>query len=215
MIHVRFKNTPSDNGSSQKGEHRANYAAGTTKDLDEALDSLNRANYVAGKTKEHNEHDPLGSKTEFLVAGNIGSPLPTLMTPFLPCHKMDWTQVGKEIGSVKSMTGLVKDPIHEMISLREGEHLTRKQWSELVRDYIKKMGLDGVKFISFIHKDTQKEHIHIVFSGVDAVTKKVVNHWQDQKIATKLMRKYEKKYGLEAVPNPGENTESRCHWKLH
>lgn len=203
MIRVRFKNVPKDNGATQKGEDRANYVAGTTKDLDQ-LDGLNRANYVAGKTKEHNDHDPLGSKTEFLTSGNIASPLPTLLTPFLPHHQIDWSQIGREIGSVKSLKGLVKDPIHEMISLRKGEHLTRKQWLELVRNYAKEMGLQGAKYISFIHRDTTKEHCHLVFSGVDAVTKKVLNHWQDRKKATKLMRKYEKKYVLEAVANPGD-----------
>lgn len=203
MIRVRFKNVPKENGATQKGEDRANYIAGTTKDFDQ-LDGLNRANYVAGKTKDHNDHDPLGSKTEFLTSSNIASPLPTLLTPFLPHHQMDWSQIGREIGLVKSLKGLVKDPIHEMISLREGEHLTRKQWLELVRNYVKEMGLQGAKYICFIHRDTTKEHCHLVFSGVDAITKKVLNHWQDRKKATKLMRKYEKKYGLEAVANPGD-----------
>ncbi|KAA8672348.1 MULTISPECIES: relaxase/mobilization nuclease domain-containing protein [Vibrio] len=201
MIRVRFKNVPKENGATQKGEDRANYIAGTTKDFDQ-LDGLNKANYVAGKTKD--DHDPLCSKTEFLTCGNIASPLPTLMTPFLPHHQMDWSHIGREIGSVKSLKGLLKDPIHEMISLREGEHLTRKQWLELVRSYVKQMGLSGAKYISFIHRDTKKEHCHLVFSGVDAISKKVINHWQDQKTATKLMRKYEKKYSLEAVANPGD-----------
>lgn len=178
MIRVRFKNVPKENGATQKGEDRANYIAGTTKDLDQ-LDGLNRANYVAGRTKDHNDHDPLCSKTEFLTCGNIASPLPTLMTPFLPHHQMDWSHIGREIGSVKSMKGLIKDPIHEMISLREGEHLTRKQWLQLARDYVKELGLQGAKYIFFIHRDTKKEHIHLVFSGTDAVTKKVLNHWQD------------------------------------
>ncbi|HHC7270503.1 TPA: relaxase/mobilization nuclease domain-containing protein [Vibrio parahaemolyticus] len=203
MIRIRFKNVPRDNGATQKGEDRANYVAGTTKDFDK-LDGLNRANYVAGKTKDHDDHDPLCSKTEFLTCGNIASPLPTLMTPFLPHHQMDWSHIGKEIGSVKSMKGLVKDPIHEMISLREGEHLTRKQWLELARDYVKELGLQGAKYITFIHRDTKKEHCHLVFSGVDAISKKVINHWQDQKTATKLMRKYEKQFGLEAVASPGD-----------
>ncbi|MDF4652775.1 relaxase/mobilization nuclease domain-containing protein, partial [Vibrio parahaemolyticus] len=187
-------------------EDRANYIAGTTKDFDQ-LDGLNRANYVAGKTKDHNDHDPLCSKTEFLTCGNIASPLPTLMTPFLPHHQMDWSHIGKEIGSVKSMKGLIKDPIHEMISLREGETMTRKQWLRLARDYVKELGLQGAKYIIFIHRDTTKEHIHLVFSGTDAVTKKILNHWQDQKKATELMRKYERWFGLEAVPNPGERLD--------
>lgn len=206
MIRVRFKNVPKENGATQKGEDRANYIAGTTKDFDQ-LDGLNRANYVAGKTKDHNDHDTLCSKTEFLTCGNIASPLPTLMTPFLPHHQMDWSHIGKEIGSVKSMKGLIKDPIHEMISLREGETMTRKQWLRLARDYVKELGLQGAKYIIFIHRDTTKEHIHLVFSGTDAVTKKVLNHWQDQKKATELMRKYERWFGLEAVPNPGERLD--------
>ncbi len=206
MIRVRFKNVPKENGATQKGEERANYIAGTTKDFDH-VDGLNRANYVAGKTKDHNDHDPLCSKIEFLTCGNIASPLPTLMTPFLPHHQMDWSHIGKEIGSVKSMKGLVKDPIHEMISLREGETMTRKQWLRLARDYVKEMGLQGAKYIIFIHRDTTKEHIHLVFSGTDSVTKKVLNHWQDQKKATRLMRKYERWFGLKAVPSPGERLD--------
>ncbi|HHP0448202.1 TPA: relaxase/mobilization nuclease domain-containing protein [Vibrio harveyi] len=206
MIRVRFKNVPKENGATQKGEERANYIAGTTKDFDH-VDGLNRANYVAGKTKDHNNHDPLCSKIEFLTCGNIASPLPTLMTPFLPHHQMDWSHIGKEIGSVKNMKGLVKDSIHEMISLREGETMTRKQWLRLARDYVKEMGLQGAKYIIFIHRDTTKEHIHLVFSGTDAITKKVLNHWQDQKKAARLMRKYERWFGLKAVPSPGERLD--------
>ncbi|WP_102385361.1 relaxase/mobilization nuclease domain-containing protein [Vibrio cyclitrophicus] len=206
MIHKIIK-VKVDKSKKQSVEQRtttlAHYGAGKSK-FDPAED--HRADYVAGKSKGHNDDDALSEKTEFLVARNITSPLPTLTTPFLKVHEMDWSQIGEEIGEEKSQRGVHKPAQHRMISLKEGEHLDRKQWMKLVRDYMKGMGMQNTKYLAFIHNDTKKQHVHIVNSHVDIRTKKIINQWQNHKVATKLMRKFEKEYNLEEVANPGEMT---------
>ncbi|MEZ8579304.1 relaxase/mobilization nuclease domain-containing protein [Vibrio splendidus] len=204
MIH-KIIEVKVDKSKKQTVEQRttvlAHYGAGKSK-FDPALD--HRANYVAGTSKGHDEDDALSEKTEFLVARNITSPLPTLTTPFLKVHQMDWSQIGEEIGEVKSQRGVHKPAQHRMISLKEGEHLDRKQWLKLVRDYMKGMGMQNTKYLAFIHNDTNKQHIHIVNSHVDIRTKKIVNQWQNYKKATELMRGFEEEYNLGKVANPGE-----------
>ena len=203
MIHKIIK-VKVDKSKRQTVEQRttvlAHYGAGKSK-FDSEKD--HRADYVAGKSKGHND-DALSEKTEFLVARNITSPLPTLTTPFLKVHQMDWSQIGEEIGEVKSQRGVHKPAQHRMISLKEGEHLDRKQWLKLVRDYMREMGMQNTKYLAFIHNDTDKQHVHIVNSHVDIRTKKIINQWQNYKKATELMRGFEKEYNLGEVANPGQ-----------
>ncbi|MEZ9442882.1 relaxase/mobilization nuclease domain-containing protein [Vibrio sp. 10N.222.54.F12] len=204
MIHKIIK-VKVDKSKKQSVEQRttilAHYGAGKSK-FDPAED--HRADYVAGKSKGHNDDDALSEKTEFLVARNITSPLPTLTTPFLKVHEMDWSQIGEEIGEEKSQRGVHKPAQHRMISLKEGEHLDRMQWLKLVRDYMKGMGMQNTKYLAFIHNDTDKQHVHIVNSHVDIRTNKIINQWQNYKKATELMRGFEKEYNLGEVANPGQ-----------
>lgn len=204
MIH-KIIEVKVDKSKKQTTEQRttvlAHYAAGKSK-FNSKDD--HRANYVAGTSKSHNDDDALSEKTEFLVARNITSPLPTLTTPFLKVHEMDWSQIGEEIGEEKSQRGVQKPAQHRVISLKEGEHLDRKQWRRLVRDYMKELGLQNTKHLAFIHRDTDNEHIHIINSHVDIRTNKVINMWRGKKKAIELMRKFEKEYSLGEVANPGQ-----------
>ncbi|MFC1234387.1 relaxase/mobilization nuclease domain-containing protein [Vibrio sp. F74] len=204
MIHKIIK-VKVDKSKRQTVEQRttvlAHYGAGKSK-FDTEQD--HRADYIAGTNKGHDDEDALSEKTEFLVARNITSPLPTLTTPFIKVHEMDWSQIGEEIGEVKSQRGVHKPAQHRMISLKEGEHLDRKQWLKLVRDYMKGMGMQNTKYLAFIHNDTDKQHVHIVNSHVDIRTKKIINQWQNYKKATELMRGFEKEYNLGEVANPGQ-----------
>ncbi|WP_375749960.1 relaxase/mobilization nuclease domain-containing protein [Vibrio sp. HN007] len=203
MIHKIFKTKKASKRQSLEAgaEALANYGAGTTKDHNT---TEIRVSYAAGKSKPHSEEDVITEKTEFLLAHNITSPLPILTTPHLKTHEMNWSQIGREIVEFKSISGMQKATSHRMISLREGESLTPAQWRRLVKDYMRGMGLHNTKYVTFIHRDTNKQHIHIISGHIDVKSKKVINQWQNHKVATQLMRKFEKEYGLEAVANPGD-----------
>ncbi|EBR1502725.1 relaxase [Salmonella enterica] len=66
----------------------------------------------------------------------------------------------------------IKKPVfHAFLSLPKNEHLTDEKWQEIAKDYLKEMNIDIEKhqYICVRHKDTDKDHIHIVANriGID------------------------------------------------
>ncbi|ENH5013880.1 TPA: relaxase/mobilization nuclease domain-containing protein, partial [Klebsiella pneumoniae] len=62
-----------------------------------------------------------------------------------------------------------KKPVfHAFLSLPKDEKLTDEQWQEIAKDYLKEMNIDIEKhqYICVRHKDTDKDHIHIVANRV-------------------------------------------------
>lgn len=61
-----------------------------------------------------------------------------------------------------------KPTFHAFLSLPKGDHLTDEQWQEIAKDYLKEMNIDIEKhqYICVRHKDTDKDHIHIVANRV-------------------------------------------------
>ncbi|ENI6448157.1 relaxase/mobilization nuclease domain-containing protein [Escherichia coli] len=61
-----------------------------------------------------------------------------------------------------------KPTFHAFISLPKDEKLTDEQWQEIAKDYLKEMNIDIDKnqYICVRHKDTDKDHIHIVANRV-------------------------------------------------
>ncbi|ELO0752766.1 relaxase/mobilization nuclease domain-containing protein [Salmonella enterica] len=61
-----------------------------------------------------------------------------------------------------------KPTFHAFLSLPKDEKLTDEQWQEIAKDYLKEMNIDIDKhqYICVRHKDTDKDHIHIVANRV-------------------------------------------------
>lgn len=61
-----------------------------------------------------------------------------------------------------------KPTFHAFLSLPKDERLTDEQWQEIAKDYLKEMNIDIDKhqYICVRHKDTDKDHIHIVANRV-------------------------------------------------
>ncbi|WP_404685467.1 relaxase/mobilization nuclease domain-containing protein [Raoultella terrigena] len=61
-----------------------------------------------------------------------------------------------------------KSTFHAFLSLPKDEKLTDEQWQEIAKDYLKEMNIDIDKhqYICVRHKDTDKDHIHIVANRV-------------------------------------------------
>lgn len=61
-----------------------------------------------------------------------------------------------------------KPTFHAFLSLPKIEKLTDEQWQEIAKDYLKEMNIDIEKhqYICVRHKDTDKDHIHIVANRV-------------------------------------------------
>lgn len=59
---------------------------------------------------------------------------------------------------------------HYILSLAPGERLTSGGWLGAVHDYMRSLGYDNTtKYVAVIHRDTEKEHVHIVASRVRLV----------------------------------------------
>nr|WP_240635063.1 relaxase/mobilization nuclease domain-containing protein [Brenneria salicis]NMN92660.1 relaxase/mobilization nuclease-like protein [Brenneria salicis ATCC 15712 = DSM 30166]RBP57202.1 relaxase/mobilization nuclease-like protein [Brenneria salicis ATCC 15712 = DSM 30166] len=74
-----------------------------------------------------------------------------------------------EFKTVSSFRQDIKKPVfHAFLSLPKGDHLTDEQWQEIAKDYLKEMNIDIEKhqYICVRHKDTDKDHIHIVANRV-------------------------------------------------
>ncbi|MFS9381213.1 relaxase/mobilization nuclease domain-containing protein [Citrobacter sp. ANG330] len=74
-----------------------------------------------------------------------------------------------EFKAVSSFRHDIKKPVfHAFLSLPKNEHLTDQEWEEIAKDYLKEMNIDIEKhqYICVRHKDTDKDHIHIVANRV-------------------------------------------------
>lgn len=78
----------------------------------------------------------------------------------------DLTDEFKAVSSFRS--DINKPTFHAFLSLPKGDHLTDEQWQEIAKDYLKEMNIDIEKhqYICVRHKDTDKDHIHIVANRV-------------------------------------------------
>lgn len=78
----------------------------------------------------------------------------------------DLTDEFKAVSSFKP--DINKPTFHAFLSLPKDEMLTDEQWQEIAKDYLREMNIDIDKhqYICVRHKDTDKDHIHIVANRV-------------------------------------------------
>jgi hypothetical protein len=69
----------------------------------------------------------------------------------------------------KCYTGKGKNlTIHAQLSpvIEEGKKLTQKEWQSVAQKFIKKMGMEKLQAIGFIHRDKEHTHCHLVINRV-------------------------------------------------
>lgn len=74
-----------------------------------------------------------------------------------------------EFKSVSKFRQDIKKPVfHAFLSLPQNENITDGKWEEIAKDYLKEMNIDIEKhqYICVRHKDTDKDHIHIVANRI-------------------------------------------------
>ena len=87
--------------------------------------------------------------------------------------------------------------MHLVLSLSPDETLTDEQWQNVVKDYLKEVGMEGHQCIAVKHDDNGKEHIHLVINRIDTNTHaRVDDKWKLFKHLQKFDEKIEKKYNL-------------------
>lgn len=74
-----------------------------------------------------------------------------------------------EFKSVSKFRQDIKKPVfHAFLSLPPNENITDEKWEEIAKDYLREMNIDIEKhqYICVRHKDTDKDHIHIVANRI-------------------------------------------------
>ncbi|EFO1890086.1 relaxase [Escherichia coli] len=87
----------------------------------------------------------------------------------MSADKNNVSDLTDEFKTVNSFRQDIKKPVfHAFLSLPKNEHLTDEKWEEIAKDYLKEMNIDIEKhqYICVRHKDTDKDHIHIVANRV-------------------------------------------------
>ncbi|EEW0649199.1 relaxase [Escherichia coli] len=87
----------------------------------------------------------------------------------MSADKNNVSDLTDEFKAVSSFRPDINKPtFHAFLSVPQNEKLTDKQWQEIANDYLKEMNIDIEKYqyICVRHKDTDKDHIHIVVNRV-------------------------------------------------
>ncbi|ECW1040064.1 relaxase/mobilization nuclease domain-containing protein, partial [Salmonella enterica subsp. enterica] len=87
----------------------------------------------------------------------------------MSADKNNVSDLTDEFKTVSSFRQDIKKPVfHAFLSVPHNEKLTDEQWQEIAKDYLKEMNIDIEKhqYICVRHKDTDKDHIHIVANRV-------------------------------------------------
>ncbi|MFI0642646.1 relaxase/mobilization nuclease domain-containing protein [Escherichia coli] len=87
----------------------------------------------------------------------------------MSADKNNVSDLTDEFKTVSSFRQDIKRPVfHTFLSLLKDEKLTDEKWQEIAKDYLKEMNIDIEKhqYICVRHKDTDKDHIHIVANRI-------------------------------------------------
>ncbi|MDE4819147.1 relaxase/mobilization nuclease domain-containing protein [Klebsiella pneumoniae] len=93
----------------------------------------------------------------------------TFICSNMSSDKNNVSDLTDEFKTVSGFRPDIKKPtFHAFLSLPKNEKLTDEQWQEIAKDYLKEMNIDIEKhqYICVRHKDTDKDHIHIVANRV-------------------------------------------------
>ncbi|RYU46803.1 relaxase/mobilization nuclease domain-containing protein [Aliivibrio finisterrensis] len=170
--------------SSATAETLVEYIAGN----DERI-AKNLIQYANGDTKA------AGAITEFICASNITN-IPEGARS-APGEQLDMSAAIKEMQSSIALNTNVKQQFkHMIVSLDTDESLNNSQWRKTVRKLMKHLGYDNCRYIVFKHNDTDEQHVHIVTSTIDTITRKRVRDSYSKVRAQEVMRELEKEFGL-------------------
>ncbi|MCA3895965.1 relaxase/mobilization nuclease domain-containing protein [Vibrio vulnificus] len=170
--------------SASTAETLVNYIVG-----DEERVAKYLVQYAKGDTKE------ASAVTEFICANNI------LNIPedarSAPGEDLDMSAAIREMqSSIKLNPAVERQFKHMIISLDTDEHLSNAQWRKTARKLMSHLGYDNCRYIAFKHNDTDEEHIHIITSTIDTITRKRVSDSYSKIRAQEVMRELEKEFGL-------------------
>lgn len=91
-----------------------------------------------------------------------------------------------------------KPILHISLNPAPEDYLSDKQFAELAKDYMDRMGYGDQPYIIYVHEDTGRRHIHIVTTCVDENGNKISDTYEWNR-SMKVCRDLEVKYGLKNI----------------
>lgn len=111
-------------------------------------------------------------------------------------------ELADQFRDVAKLNKLAEKPVfHFSLSLPPGETLNKNQLIEIGEACAKEFDVDKNQYLIILHKDTDKQHIHIVANRV-GFDGKLASDSNDYKRMAKLCRRLEKQYHLQEVLSP-------------
>lgn len=154
-------------------------------------------NYGAGATKV------AGALTEFIYANNIIN-IP-VNAKNAPGDMLDMSLAISEMQESIRLNPSAKQQFkHMIVSLDTNESLTNPQWCKTAKNLMSRLGYANCRYIVFKHNDTDQEHIHVITSTIDIVTRKRIKDSYSKIRAQKVMRELEIEFGLRQLVSSNE-----------
>ncbi|EOD4738502.1 relaxase/mobilization nuclease domain-containing protein [Vibrio vulnificus] len=154
-------------------------------------------NYGAGATKV------AGALTEFIYANNIIN-IP-VNAKNAPGDMLDMSLAIREMQESIRLNPSAKHQFkHMIVSLDTNESLTNAQWCKTAKNLMSRLGYANCRYIVFKHNDTDEEHIHVVTSTIDIVTRKRIKDSYSKIRAQEVMRELEIEFGLRQLVSSNE-----------
>ena len=91
-----------------------------------------------------------------------------------------------------------KPILHISLNPSPEDYLSDKQFADLAKDYMYRMGYGDQPYIVYIHEDTSRRHIHIVSTCVDENGNKISDKYEWNR-SMKVCRELESKYNLKNI----------------
>jgi hypothetical protein len=111
-------------------------------------------------------------------------------------------QVPAIMRATADMNDRVEKPVyHLVVSLADGESLSRERWDHVADRVLTRLGLENHQALLVLHKDTEHEHIHVMVNRVD-LDGRVWKGWRDWVGREAELRNLEKELGLQQVQGP-------------
>ncbi|HCG6519370.1 relaxase/mobilization nuclease domain-containing protein [Vibrio parahaemolyticus] len=146
-------------------------------------------NYGAGATKSAD------AVTEFIYANNIIH-IP-VNAKNAPGEMLDMALAIREMQESIRLNPTAKQQFkHMIVSLDTNESLTNFQWCKTAKKLMNHLGYANCRYIAFKHNDTDEQHIHVVTSTIDIVTRKRIKDSYSKIRAQEVMRELEIEFGL-------------------
>jgi hypothetical protein len=138
----------------------------------------------------------------------IGKPGAYLIGPV----QGDVDELSAHFGKIRGRNQRCKKPVfHMALAIHPSEHLTDRQWEEIARKMMKRLGYHRNHYVVIRHTDEPQDHIHIVASRIRSDNFKVTDTYQEKWRASSFAAELEVEYNLKRAALDVFYEQERLH----